>query len=884
MTANASFRKCLRFFVNLEDKLNIMGKLTEYLLHDIPTYYGVNSPDGRIVGELRKQLIQDNYYQQKTQHIQNEMIGALQNIQYDMVNRNDFYRVHEKTHSILNNQLNALGNIYHAQLETNGLLVDGFNDTIDAININTEITGKGFTTIHQDLATANLISQGLLKTTIEGNEITHQLLSNANQIGLLQTEQLLQANLLQEHQNNIAAKGFEDVSNHLGRINSSVNRVGRQLHDDLSSIYSNIHFQGTETRKTIQEGIQTLKGLPFPRKDFKKVIQNPVLFFYALVAFSRNMLTKECVGILKNVFQQKIQKPPKTILENVEDAFEELLLEEEKPQRYEKKIRIYRKILYKPFWLLEQKSAFFQATIQFLIDYIVQTKKLKRFKPFLAEIVNILDLKEKASYTTIPKNILIAFANNGYLDNASTFHLKQQFREARLEGTQVDINFNLIEANEQRAYTNQLLNEQIHLQNRGIEQRSRANSLLSSILTTIRTETQNLQELTQELIHTAERGFHQVAQQLGTLNIGIENLTKVVAISQQSNLQELQSINASLNQKLDKLIDIQLNSLTNLARQRFENGQRAFAAEDYEDAFTEFTKGIADNATFIGNQLGAGLAAEKLYKISEAIRHFSKTANYAKSENPLLASIAYQKATNLYIMNGDLTSALSNIEKAIQNDSNNLQALYLKAQIFSRKLQYLEAVDTLYLLIKKKQTFIYTIRQDKIFANLNFLALYSKVYQNQIYTNERFQVFLMQEFLLLKDTQTAFAIFEKLLNPLSLATIQTQFWRHPIFDNILKKAQKVVNQHYISKFHTPHQNAPYAWSYLAFGLKLNIALIDNAFYNDMSTDPNFQNKNAAAIQAYLRKLIATDYSLFIKSLESRFKKYAWLYFELFLRH
>lgn len=377
---------------------------------------------------------------------------------------------------------------------------------------------------------------------------------------------------------------------------------------------------------------------------------------------------------------------------------------------------------------------------------------------FVLNLIGLLNLCEMAGGVPVDENFLIQLTNNGLVTDAVSYDVKRKHRGARMEGSAVDRNFNLLEllsqgdrAEVQRGQAVNELRKQTTLsattvvgQTVLIDQGNRREQQLRELLRTIeRAEvntTGGLSAIRDASVATAlavGKGFDDLGGRVDAGFAGeiqsIDSLRKEVQISRREIVGQLSIMNSTIvevgagirgaieyaNSRLDRGIELAEKSLTHEAKQRMQQGLKLLETAETEADLREveviFLKGIELDPSFVPNQYGAALTAEALKKCEEA---FARYRNVGRLKKGKIAAIAWVKCAEIKLEQKEATTAIEFAAKALNEEPNNAAAQMIRVKALSATRAVNEAAGYLFEMVQKCPSLILRLAKEGIEENV----------------------------------------------------------------------------------------------------------------------------------------------------------------------
>lgn len=644
--------------------------------------------------------------------------------------------------------------------------------------------------------------------------------------------------------------------NELSNVNTNLGEIKDVNKEGFSNVVNTISTEGFETRKTLNTGFRSVNvGL----NDLSRNIVGPKR---AITPIAKYMAVDD-----KNI--EKLMSAYKQNYLN-EDAKEELIDE----------LR----------WKLNIKDK------DVLEDYIVAN----------------------AETNNLTKSDIAYIVNNNYATENFANLAKEHIREARKGSSLTDINFGMMELNNQIDISNNLLynvgsemseaNE--HLIN--LEQLSQNfinvtsqgfYQLNNNVVSGFNSLNNNVKIGFTETIKTLDKGFENVSNQLEeiddsldtinenlisgftTTNKNLIQLQKIVTMVGLKLIDEIQFWGQNIlnevnytNQLLTKIIELKINSLKVEGKQRLEQGVFLLKLNDFEDALDSFKDGIKQDRTNQYLYFGAGISLEMQNQLKEAIEYYKKSASRAKGANELIfASVSMQKIARLYYYLKEYDNAISSLSLAIELNPKNITAKFELAKILTEEAKFNQSRKVIIELIKQENKFLKLIKQDNSFQTMPIEMVYKELVDQNIVTKENLMIVLLKDFLVLKNTKYALMINNSLINNgINYEYLKLRIWDNPAFDTIKTKFIYFLKEKNNKNSLISFRNQRYSASFLLYYLNFSVEEIANCFIEELNNDMNklYQDKNL--ILERLLEIDKQNTKEFINKISSFLNNYKWL--------
>lgn len=760
-----------------------------------------------------------------------------------------------------------------------GIPIVPFSDTPDGRIVHSLMKTREQDERHQRISRENqsTMVKGLA-SIYHKNEVSHsELMDSRNQTNDLLYDSLntMRDQLVESYKTNenlgilqkINATGFQGVIEGQQNIAKTIHRSTDIINESLHTIDTSVRTGFANTQEVIKKTAKRAFGPELSRQEFNAVISTPDKLFDAISSYTKDILTFENKSQIDNLININLGS-----IDN-KKQIEAFLLNETTKERYKpeilnelhQKIKLSTKLIATPSDIIKYSPDKIMHEIKFLKDLSIKYPN-KNLQTFISNAIELFELIVKARNTPVSPDSLINFTNNEFISENAQHLVKRQYREARIRGTQTDINYNLMEANAQRDIANFHLNSivdniaesNVHLSNSNVH-------LI------------NLEELTGNLIETTQAGFDQISD-------GIYDLSQVVALANAKLINELKIVGETIrseieynSQLLEEILFLSRHSLDNLAEQRFKQGIFALNSKEYGDAYATFIDGVKNNRTSIENQFGAGLAAELNNDWDEAIERYTKTANYSESNNIVIASIARQKIARLQFAIGNTDEAIKQLKLAVETNKNNFNAKYEKVKFLALSGQNKEAIDELFQLIKENEDSL-ILTKDPAFFYLPVEELYENIWNKKLVTNFFNKIYLTYEFLALKNYEYALKINQELLaSTVSINYLKTRIWDSELFKPIKSDLIEFIDVRLKKGALQSSWNERYAASFLLYYLDFDATIVCSNFKTELENDKSFYLKKPENIILAVRNIDKLNAKDFLKNIKPIIKDFQWLY-------
>lgn len=368
-------------------------RLLESALYGTPTYHGIRTPDGRIVTELnRLRLDEDKRHGQMTR-IQGELVENLRRSNHGSttITRSDFD-------------------------SRSAELLPAFREAASRI---------------QDL--------------------------NHTQAALLNESRALER---------ITSQGFNAVEGQLIGVRSDLREVSGDIVQMDAHVTGAIQQGTAQVTDAVHQGTRTLHGPSFPAESLTTLVNRGQLFFDALGVYSKGYLTPAAAREVEQLVNQRLGAPmAKAALkvfidQKVEESVAKMREEEpdEDEARWTRLKRDMKKTGYELGSIIDNPSQLIGRSSKEAREKLAALQQISRVCPdaalhsFIRESYGLISLFQKAGGARIPTEFLLDLTNSGLVSDSLQHQVKRENRGARLEGTDVDRNYNLMELLDQGDY------------------------------------------------------------------------------------------------------------------------------------------------------------------------------------------------------------------------------------------------------------------------------------------------------------------------------------------------------------------------------------------------------------------------------------------------
>ena len=638
----------------------------------------------------------------------------------------------------------------------------------------------------------------------------------AEGIGKLRNEQVSTTNAV-KIQNQISMQGFN------------------KLHDDNQQIDN-----------SIKRGTRKIHGPDLPQASISTIASYDQGFFDSLCAYTKGMLSSESNSELEGYIDCKFGSG------SDRKKVEGFLIKSLKKERpFVKDINSEIRSIMNATDIIEFPSLLIRAdwtTSQKKIQKLSQCVKKYPF-PILQSALqcsyDLISLVQQSHNTPLSRDALVRFTNNGLVPDSVQHYAKEHYREARKEGTLRDINYNLMEANDQRDTAN------YHL-----------GSIVNNLSDT-NNHLINLEELVENFSSVVECGFEDIAKTLNNgfsaVTNGLDNIALEIALSRAEIVSELRYIERTVtnvgigiqkrvdygNNLLEELIWLGRNSFANEAMQYFQDGQSclqvAESLSDVEDAYASFCNGAEKLRSSAENQYGAGLASEALDNLKEAKERYGKAARHAHmNQQNRLESWAYENIARIEKKEWSFDNAIKFAHKAVKADPANLSVHYRLACYLALAGYGEEATESLAELIQKDEYFLLRLADEPAFEVLlidDVHDLYVKLWDMQTVNSPILLYKLLIEFLKFDNDSYALEIFRHLVGFKPEELLNRQIWRHTFFHKIKDSAKSFLSKQLKEESIIYPPQSRYCLTFLLYHLGFTSSELLKVFIAELETDP-----------------------------------------------
>lgn len=277
-------------------------------------------------------------------------------------------------------------------------------------------------------------------------------------VGRIQELNRTQSDLLGESRvlNQIASEGFSVLGGEMAGVRHEV----RGVRSDLAGI-------GASITGAVNDSARMQQGPAFPAESLTNIASRGQLFFDALSAYSKGILTPQARREVENLVNERLRSPTarasvRTFIEGkVEETVEKM--RRDRPDDYDEQgwrelKRTMRRDATEVTSIIDNPSELVGENNAAALDKLRTLQKLSRVCPdealseFVRNAVSMCSLARKASGAPVSQEFLVDLTNSGLVTDAVQHSVKRSHRGARLAGTAVDRNYNLMELLDQGDY------------------------------------------------------------------------------------------------------------------------------------------------------------------------------------------------------------------------------------------------------------------------------------------------------------------------------------------------------------------------------------------------------------------------------------------------
>lgn len=385
----------------------------------------------------------------------------------------------------------------------------------------------------------------------------------------------------------------------------------------------------------------------------------------------------------------------------------------------------------------------------------------------------------------------------------------------------------------------------------------------------------NLEELGGQFIEVVQYGLGEVTETLRRGFImqldALGEIAGEIALSRVMMLEGLRDVertvvkvgNALLGgisyngQLLEKLVDLEVNSFGNRARQRAQQGvvalRRAETPEEFKEARKIFERGIDEDWTFMTGQYGLAVAAEGMEDRPEAKRRYQIVGKNAPEEQRALAADAWKNLARIKQSEGDLPNAIKALRRAIERDSaSGNQWLLVRALAMAGLAT--EAAQLMVEVIKLRPAYVLDLGLDSAFEAMPLGSIYFKLWEERIIREGSLVSYLLNELIKLGDEEGALGIFERLLRNRPESILKNRILDLPFFPQIRGKVREIIENLIKEKPETFAAKTWYIIAFIALRENLSDAGVATLFKLGLSKDFDFFKRNKMGIRATLNSI------------------------------
>ncbi len=277
-------------------------------------------------------------------------------------------------------------------------------------------------------------------------------------VGRIQELNRTQSDLLGESRvlNQIASEGFDALGGEMAGVRHEV----RGVRGDLADL-------GDKVTAEMRQGTRTLQGPDLPTESLTNIASRGQLFFDALSAYSKGILAPQARREVENLVNERLRSPTarasvRTFIEGkVNETVEKM--RRDSPDDYDEQgwrelKRTMRRNATEVTSIIDNPSELVGENNAVALDKLRTLQKLLRVCPdealgeFVRNAVSMCSLARKARNAPVSQEFLVDLTNSGLVTDAVQHSVKRSHRGARLTGTAVDRNYNLMELLDQGDY------------------------------------------------------------------------------------------------------------------------------------------------------------------------------------------------------------------------------------------------------------------------------------------------------------------------------------------------------------------------------------------------------------------------------------------------
>lgn len=750
--------------------------------------------------------------------------------------------------------------------------------------------------------------------------VFREAVSRIQELGFIQGDLLEQGRVLTR----ITDRGFAVLQDEVAGVRSELRGVRADLGD-----------LGDQVAGEVRRATQTLQGPTFPAETLTTLARGQ-MFFDALSAYLKGFLTPQAKWELENLIDERLHFPQAKVA--VAEFIAQKIKEEVAKMRKKARDRDD-----EAKWAATQRdmtnhamqiTTVIDTPSELVTDVSVAEEKLgvlqkltrscqdESLDEFVKAGLAFLVLVRKAKAAPVAKQFLADLSNSGHLTPAMHHRVKRTDREARLAGTAVDRNYNLMEILEQGDHaTNQrntlisLGARQVALGEEGVRQRGTmigqnqtliklgitqtvlgvaAVAELASIsakmddqdrsleavvnnLAVSNDHLVNLERLGAEFVETMEFGFNAVGDALS-------EVAHEIAVSRAATLGQLKRMGVDIasqvaygNQQLERLTTLAEESLKNVARQRAKQGfvflRAAQSAEDFQEASRLFLEGIDEDPTYLENQFGLGLCLVALNSIEDAKKRFRTVIRLSGPGNEELASAASMQLAELEEKGGDFISSAEYLKKAGDLDPQNVEAKYKHARILILSGLKDEAVEVLTDLTVNNPFALPKLALDPAFSPDILLDVYKNFWDSGARRPLKVAAFLFEKFISSGERAMVLDVFKYVMSYGPRQLLKSGLSHAPSFSSIIPELAGVFKAETTDRGDAYSSEDWYAVALFALQANLSSGEILAYFKRGLEDDVDFQigerqqvlvkltELGSGHIQDFLREVSRADPSL-----------------------
>lgn len=635
----------------------------------------------------------------------------------------------------------------------------------------------------------------------------------------------------------------KEISNNTDAVNLGnliAMRGHQQTHEDLVEIAGDVQ----NIEKAIHKSTRKIHGAEYPQLSISSIVSDSQSFFNALSAYTKGFFTQDTCREFENLVNERLGS----------DRLESQIRTKLERNLEKKRSLLKREELLAELSAIESAAYLIECPSLLIWDPEEGYKKFKtlsnyanqysipELNNFLEEARELIVLSEKACITPVAKGVMITYANEGLLTDYMQHIVKAKHREARISGTMIDQNYNLLELLQQGDVANQYLNS------------------ISIELTEANKHLVDLNHLVGDFMDVVEAGFENVVSSLNRVSNELA-LTRAALIAELRHVEQtvLNIGNTLLREQkyanvlLQRLVWLEENSHINDSIQYFKDGLKclmnAETPADIEDAYAAFDDGTKVVRSSVENQYGAGLAAELLGNFKDAAERYGKAVRRSKDEMPEAASISYEGLARVAQKQNNLRTACEYAAKAFEINPNNLIALYEYSRYLALMGRLDKSIENLVELITQEEKYLIRMNLDSEFQQLEVQRLYEELWDKQLVKNPIGLRQLLTNFLLFNDIDRAFSVFRFLVDFHPQSLFNPYFWLPQLFNKIEALAKEYFRQLLSKGISSGNQR--YAKTLLLLRLDFSSEDLLTAFLSELEDDPAYYEKDVEKIHRHL---------------------------------